>query len=83
MSAAVVGTRAFGATPVKSAAKSNVIFIMAADLGYGYLGCYGQKKISTPHIDQLAGEGMKFTDFYAGYTGCAPSRSGANTSKTY
>ncbi len=52
----------------------NIIFIMADDLGYGDLGCFGQKKIKTPHIDQLAAEGMKLTDFYAGSTVCAPSR---------
>ncbi|QGJ70814.1 N-acetylgalactosamine-6-sulfatase [Planctomycetales bacterium 10988] len=52
----------------------NIIYIMADDLGYGDLGCYGQETIQTPHIDQLAAEGMKFTDFYAGSTVCAPSR---------
>ena len=52
----------------------NIIFIMADDLGYGDLGCYGQKRIKTPHIDQIAVEGMRFTDFYAGSTVCAPSR---------
>lgn len=52
----------------------NIVLIMADDLGYGDLGCYGQKKLRTPHIDQLAAEGMKFTDFYAGSTVCAPSR---------
>jgi len=54
--------------------KPNIIFIMADDLGYGDLGCYGQDKIQTPRIDQLAKEGMRFTDFYAGATVCAPSR---------
>jgi arylsulfatase A-like enzyme len=48
--------------------------IMADDLGYGDLGCYGQKLIQTPHIDRLAKRGMRFTDFYAGSTVCAPSR---------
>src|SRR5687767_11960072 len=52
----------------------NIIFILADDLGYGDLGCYGQKRIKTPHIDRLAREGMRFTDFYAGCTVCAPSR---------
>ena len=62
---------------LKSAApqKPNIIFIMADDLGYGDLGCYGQKLIKTPHIDKLAKEGMLFTQFYAGSTVCAPSRS--------
>jgi len=53
----------------------NIIFIMADDLGYGDLGCYGQKKIKTPNIDRLAAEGTRFTDCYAGSTVCAPSRS--------
>jgi arylsulfatase A-like enzyme len=54
--------------------KPNIVFIMADDLGYGDLGCYGQKRIQTPHIDRLAKEGLRFTDFYAGCTVCAPSR---------
>ncbi len=52
----------------------NIVFILADDLGYGDVGCYGQRKMKTPHIDHLATEGMKFTDFYAGDTVCAPSR---------
>lgn len=55
-------------------AKPNVIFILADDLGWAELGCYGQKKIKTPHIDQLAADGMRFTQFYAGNAVCAPSR---------
>ncbi len=54
--------------------RPNIIFIMADDLGYGDLGCYGQTKIKTPHLDQMAAEGMKFTQFYAGSTVCAPAR---------
>src|SRR5712671_1778199 len=52
----------------------NIVFIIADDLGYGDLGCYGQTKIKTPNLDKLASEGMRFTDFYAGSTVCAPSR---------
>ena len=52
----------------------NVIYILADDLGYGDLGCYGQEKIKTPHIDQMAAEGMQFTQHYAGCTVSAPSR---------
>jgi len=52
----------------------NIIFILADDLGYGDLGCYGQKTIQTPNIDKLAAEGMRFSDHYAGSTVCAPSR---------
>jgi len=54
--------------------KPNIIFILADDLGYGDLGCYGQQKIATPNLDQMAAEGMRFTDHYAGSTVCAPSR---------
>lgn len=53
----------------------NVILFMADDLGYGELGCYGQRKIETPNIDRLAREGMRFTRAYSGSHVCAPSRS--------
>jgi arylsulfatase A-like enzyme len=56
-------------------AKPNIIFILADDLGYGELGSYGQTRIRTPHLDRMAAEGMRFTQFYAGSTVCAPSRS--------
>ena len=52
----------------------NLVFILADDLGYGDLGCFGQQKIFTPHLDQMATEGMRLTNFYAGSTVCAPSR---------
>ncbi len=52
----------------------NIVFILADDLGYGDLGCYGQEKIHTPNIDRLAAEGMRFTQFYCGAPVCAPSR---------
>ncbi|KIC92071.1 chloramphenicol resistance protein [Flavihumibacter sp. ZG627] len=57
----------------------NIIFILADDLGYGDLGVYGQKKIRTPNIDKLARKGMRFTNFYAGSTVCAPSRAALMT----
>lgn len=59
---------------VSASRKPNIIFILADDLGYGDLGCYGQTKIKTPNIDKLASEGIRFTDCYAGSTVCAPSR---------
>ncbi|WDQ17215.1 arylsulfatase [Rhodopirellula sp. P2] len=65
-------------SPPSSAAdanRPNIVFILADDLGYGDLGCYGQELIQTPRLDQMAAEGMRFTDFYAGNTVCAPSRS--------
>ena len=52
----------------------NIIYIMADDLGYGDLGCYGQKVVKTANIDRLAAEGMRFTDHYSGHTVCRPSR---------
>ncbi len=52
----------------------NIIMILADDLGYGDLGCYGQKQIQTPNIDRLAAEGVRFTQFYTGAPVCAPAR---------
>ncbi|MEZ5354198.1 MAG: arylsulfatase [Bryobacteraceae bacterium] len=57
----------------------NIVLIMADDLGYHHLGCYGQEKIRTPHLDRMAQEGLLFTDAYAGCTVCAPSRSALMT----
>lgn len=64
----------FVPTMLAAADRPNVIFVLADDLGYGDLGCFGQDKIQTPHLDQMAAEGMKLTSFYAGSTVCAPSR---------
>jgi arylsulfatase A len=52
----------------------NIIFILADDLGYAELGCYGQTRIKTPNIDGLAKDGMRFTQYYSGHPVCAPSR---------
>ncbi|TDB67906.1 arylsulfatase [Arundinibacter roseus] len=54
--------------------RPNVVYIFADDLGYAELGAYGQKKIRTPHLDLLAKEGIKFTNYYTGTPVCAPSR---------
>jgi arylsulfatase A-like enzyme len=59
----------------EAAERPNLIWIMADDLGYGDLGCYGQTVIATPHLDGMARDGLRFTQFYAGATVCAPSRS--------
>jgi arylsulfatase A-like enzyme len=64
-----------GSFTADAATRPNIIFVLADDLGYGDLGCYGQKLIQTPHLDRMAREGMRFTQFYAGATVCAPSRS--------
>ncbi len=54
--------------------KPDILLILADDLGYGDLGCYGQKQVRTPHLDRLAAEGIRFSEAYAGSTVCAPSR---------
>lgn len=53
----------------------NIVLMLADDLGYGSLGCYGQKQIATPRLDQMAREGLRFTQMYAGCHVCQPSRS--------
>lgn len=58
----------------KTQEKPNIIYILADDLGYGDLGCYGQTEIKTPNLDKMAAEGIMFTQHYAGNTVCAPSR---------
>ncbi|QDV50352.1 arylsulfatase [Gimesia fumaroli] len=58
----------------QAAEPPNIIYVMADDLGYGDLGCFGQTVIKTPNIDQLAKQGMRFTNHYAGHTVCRPSR---------
>lgn len=61
-------------SPPPAPRRPNIIFILADDLGSGDLGCYGQTRIKTPNLDKMAGEGIRFTSFYAGSTVCAPSR---------
>jgi arylsulfatase A-like enzyme len=81
----IVAASAFAQDPSASnpprPRRPNIIFILADDLGYGDLGCYGQTQIKTPNIDKLAAQGMRFTDFYAGSTVCAPSRCALMTGK--
>lgn len=61
--------------PLKSQnSKPNIIYILADDLGYGDLGCYGQEFIETPNLDKMAENGVRFSQYYAGSTVCAPSR---------
>ena len=61
--------------------KPNILFLLADDLGYGELGCYGQQVIQTPVLDSLARQGLRFTDFYAGNTVSSPSRAVLMTGK--
>ncbi len=73
LAVAVLGT-APAAFAADAARKPNIVFVMADDLGYGDLSCYGQTRFQTANVDRLAAEGVKFTQFYAGSTVCAPSR---------
>jgi arylsulfatase A-like enzyme len=65
----------FTSASAAETSRPSVILILADDLGYGHIGCYGQKKIATPHLDRLAAQGMRFTHFYSGACVCAPARS--------
>lgn len=69
------------ASGAAAAAPPNIVFILADDLGYGDLGCYGQRRIRTPNLDALAQSGVRFTQAYAGATVCAPSRCSLMTGK--
>src|SRR5918993_489461 len=62
-------------------APPNIVIIFADDLGYGDLGCYGSPTISTPHLDQMATEGLRFTDFYSAAEVCTPSRAALLTGR--
>ncbi len=64
---------------VNPSSPPNIIYILADDLGYGDLGCYGQTKFDTPNLNRLAAQGMRFTQHYSGSTVCAPSRSALMT----
>lgn len=68
-----------GAPKEKARAQPNIIYILADDLGYGDLSCYGQTQFRTPNLDRMARDGMRFTDHYAGCTVCAPSRAALMT----
>ena len=70
----VAGWLGVSHSPARAAERPNIVFILADDLGWGELGCYGQTKIRTPHIDKLASQGMRFTNAYSGAPVCAPSR---------
>ena len=72
---------ALGSASRLTAAPPNVVVILADDLGYGDLGCYGSPTVRTPHLDRMAAEGLRFTDFYAGAEVCTPSRAALLTGR--
>jgi arylsulfatase A len=64
-----------------AARQPNVVIIFADDLGYGDLGCYGHPTIRTPHLDRMASEGIRFTQFYSAAEVCTPSRAALMTGR--
>jgi len=76
---AILAILAIVAMRAQAPPKPNILFIHADDLGYGDLSVYGQRKFQTPHIDRLATSGIRFTNYYAGSTVCAPSRNALMT----
>ncbi|MBI1902980.1 MAG: sulfatase-like hydrolase/transferase [Planctomycetia bacterium] len=62
--------------------RPNIVVVLADDLGYGDLGCYGNRTIKTPHLDRFASEGLRLTSCYAGHANCSPSRTALMTGRT-
>jgi arylsulfatase A-like enzyme len=63
-----------GDSPARVSARPNLVFILAADIGYGDLGCYGAPQVKSPNLDRMAREGLRFTDAYAPASVCTPTR---------
>ena len=79
--ASIVAFAGDGGRPQQSVVRPNVVVILADDLGYGDIGAYGGTKIKTPHIDELAASGLRFTQAYASANVCSPSRAGLLTGR--
>src|SRR4051812_31532255 len=80
-SAAAVMLGARSSLAQAAAKRANIVLILADDLGYGDLGCYGGSDVPTPNIDRLAAEGLRFTDGYTCAPVCAPARAGLMTGR--
>ena len=63
--------------------RPNIVIVLADDMGYGDLGCYGQSRIRTPNLDKLAAEGIRFTSCYAGSSVCSPARAALMSAAAY
>ena len=66
----------------RQTSRPNILIVLADDLGYGDIGCYGHPKIKTPHLDRFAASGLKLTDCYAAHPNCSPARTGLMTGRT-
>ncbi len=77
----IEGCSQFQNSPSYRSEKPNIIIILADDLGYGDLSCYGSSKVKTPHIDKLANEGLRFTDFHSNGAVCSPTRAALLTGR--
>lgn len=85
LTALVTGLPALGLPCAGAAAETsrpNIVLVLADDLGYGDLGCYGAADVRTPHLDRFAAEGLRFTSCYAGHPNCSPSRTALMTGRT-
>ena len=81
LAATAPGLRRAAAQPADQAAKPNIIFILADDLGYADVSCYGQQDYTTPNIDRLALEGLRFTQAYANSAVCSATRTAQRSIK--
>ncbi|MDP1590227.1 MAG: sulfatase-like hydrolase/transferase, partial [Prosthecobacter sp.] len=67
---------------ISLAERPNIVLVLADDLGYGDLACFGARDVQTPNLDRFASEGLRFTSCYAGHANCSPSRTALMTGRT-